>query len=257
MAVRVLLVLLAVAAIQRDEAPVKKDVPFVATPRPVVEQMLKMAKVSADDLVYDLGSGDGRIVITAAQKYRARGVGVDIDPQRIREAEQNARQAGVTDRVRFIQGDLFETNLHPATVVTLYLLPSVNVRLRPKLLAQLRPGTPVVSHEFDMGEWEADQFIVFQGSEIHLWIVPARVEGTWRWKLPNEKQARVVRLTQKFQRLEGSGLTETAIRGEEILFTIRGKGGSRHRYYGRVNGDTIKGRVEINGRRHDWTARRQ
>jgi len=134
--------------------------------------MLKVAQVTKDDIVYDLGSGDGRIVITAAKERGARGIGIDIDPQRIREAEENARKAGVTDKVRFLQKDLFETDIHEATVVTLYLLPSLNLKLRPKLFKDLRPGTRVVSHSFDMGDWKPDQVIDVDGRTVYYWVIP-------------------------------------------------------------------------------------
>jgi len=134
--------------------------------------MLKVAQVTKDDIVYDLGSGDGRIVITAAKERGARGIGIDIDPQRIREAEENARKAGVTDKVRFLQKDLFETDIHEATVVTLYLLPSLNLKLRPKLFKELRPGTRVVSHSFDMGDWKPDQTIDVDGRTVYYWVIP-------------------------------------------------------------------------------------
>ena len=157
-------------------AKAKLDVPYVPTPEAVVEMMLRMAKVGKDDFLYDLGCGDGRIVITAARKYEARGVGYDIDPQRIKESDENARRAGVTDRVRFVQGDLFEADLSGATVVTLYLLPEVNLKLRPKLLRELKPGTRVVSHNYDMGDWDPLEFVeVDAGGEKHFiysWVVP-------------------------------------------------------------------------------------
>ncbi len=127
---------------------------FVPTPEAVVAEMLKVAKVGKNDVLYDLGSGDGRIPITAAKKYGTRGVGVDIDPERIQEANANAKAAGVTDKVKFIQGNLFEIDLSKATVVTLYLLNSLNLKLRPKLLSELKPGTRIVSHSFDMGDWK-------------------------------------------------------------------------------------------------------
>lgn len=149
------------------------DVPFVPTRPELVEQMLRLAQVKPGDTVYDLGCGDGRIVIMAAQKFGARGVGVDIDPQRIKEANENARKAGVANRVKFIQADLFEADIHPATVVTLYLLPDVNMRLRPKLLKDLAPGTRVVSHSFTMGDWKADKESDVEGSRLYLWKVPA------------------------------------------------------------------------------------
>jgi SAM-dependent methyltransferase len=152
------------------------DVPYVRTPEAVVVAMLEMGRVGRDDLVYDLGSGDGRIVIAAAQEFGARGVGYDIDPDRVREANANARRAGVTDRVRFVQGDIFEADIKAATVVTLYLLPDVNLRLRPKLLRELRPGTRIVSHNYDMGDWLPEQrrTIEVAGTEhvVYGWTVP-------------------------------------------------------------------------------------
>ncbi len=153
---------------------VKKDVPYVPTPQPVVDKMLELAEVSSDDVIYDLGSGDGRIVITAAREYGARGIGVDIDPRRIAEARENARKAGVSDRVMFVQRDLFQVPLGEATVVTLYLLPDVNLKLRPKLLRELRPGTRVVSHDFDMGDWKPQRTAEIEGHTIYYWVVPER-----------------------------------------------------------------------------------
>ena len=155
------------------EAPTRgPDVVYVPTPVPVVNEMLRLANVQANDVVYDLGSGDGRIVITAAQKVGARGIGIDISPERIREANENAKQAGVTDRVEFRQQDLFETNFSDATVVTLYLLPKLNVKLRPKLLRELKPGTRIVSHAFDMGDWKPDQVVEVDGKTVYYWVVP-------------------------------------------------------------------------------------
>jgi SAM-dependent methyltransferase len=152
------------------------DVIFVATDLEVVRAMLEAAKVGPDDVVYDLGCGDGRIVITAAQRYGARGVGVDLDPERIREANDNARRAGVTDRVAFVQQDLFATDLRPATVVALYLSPDINLRLRPTLLRELRPGSRVVSHQFDMGDWlpERTLEVPLAGAtrRVFLWRIP-------------------------------------------------------------------------------------
>jgi hypothetical protein len=160
-----------------QEARDELDVPYVPTPTVVVARMLEMAKVTKDDVVYDLGSGDGRIVITAAQKYGARGIGYDLNPQRIQESNENARKAGVTDRVRFVQQDLFEVDLSGATVVTLYLLPDVNLRLRPKLLKELKPGTRVVSHNYHMGDWSADEFaeLKVDGKDhyVYSWTIPA------------------------------------------------------------------------------------
>jgi SAM-dependent methyltransferase len=150
----------------------EKDVPYVSSPYEVVEEMLKLANVQSNDVVYDLGCGDGRIVITAAQKYGAHGVGIDIDPVRIKEAWENARKAEVTDKVKFIERDLFEADISEATVVTLYLLRTVNLKLRPKLLAELNPGTRIVSHAFDMGDWKAEKTSTVLGKEIYFWTVP-------------------------------------------------------------------------------------
>lgn len=151
------------------------DVQYVPTPQPVVNEMLKLTKVAKNDVVYDLGSGDGRILITAAKMYGARGVGYDIDPDRVREATENAVKVGVDKRVRFIQGDLFEADLREATVVTLYLLQSLNLKLRPKLFAELRPGTRIVSHDFDMGDWKPDQTVKLQVNgrdhTVYYWLL--------------------------------------------------------------------------------------
>ena len=165
------------AAAQLQGGP-RLDVPYVPTHMRVVAKMLELAKVTKDDVVYDLGSGDGRIVITAAKRFGARGLGVDLDPARVREAKENARDAGVTDRVRFVRGDIFETDLRPATIVTMYLLPAVNLKLRPKLLAELRPGARIVSHNYDLGDWTPlRRETVKIGSTEHVvygWRVPRR-----------------------------------------------------------------------------------
>ena len=157
---------------QVAQTPARKpDVIYVPTPQEVVDAMLKLADVKPGDVVYDLGCGDGRFVISAA-KLGARGVGIDIDPQRIVEAQANARRAGVTGRVGFHQTDLFEADFHDATVVTLFLLPELNLRLRPRLLEELKPGTRIVSHLFDMGDWKPDQTITAADGPVYLWKVP-------------------------------------------------------------------------------------
>jgi SAM-dependent methyltransferase len=156
------------------------DVPYVPTPQRVVDAMLQMAQVKGNDILYDLGSGDGRIPITAAQRFKTRGVGIDINPQRIQEANANAQKAGVTDRVEFRQQDLFETDLRNATVVTLYLLPDINLKLRPKLLKELKPGTRIVSHAFDMGDWKPERVERVNGKTIYLWVVPSQVPANLR-----------------------------------------------------------------------------
>lgn len=150
----------------------RPDVIFVPTPQEVVDAMLKLAKVTKDDVIYDLGSGDGRIPITAAKTYGARGIGIDIDPQRIREAEENLKTSGVGDRVRFLNQDLFETDISEATVVSLYLLPSLNLKLIPKLNRELKPGTRIVSHAFDMGSAKPIETLNVNGRTVYFWTIP-------------------------------------------------------------------------------------
>ena len=170
-----LAIIAAVAAVGSAQTPLRSpDVIFVPTPQEVVDAMLKLAKVSASDVVYDLGSGDGRIPITAAKTYGARGVGIDIDPQRIKEATANLQAAGVGDKVRFLNQDLFTTNISEATVVTLYLLPSLNLKVLPKLNSELKPGTRVVAHAFDMGDIKPQQTQNVNGRTIYLWTVPIK-----------------------------------------------------------------------------------
>jgi hypothetical protein len=257
-------------------------VPYVPTPQEVVERMLEAAKVGPGDYLIDLGSGDGRIVITAARKYGARGFGVDINPERIDESNANAREAGVTDRVAFLQRNLFETDLGEATVITMYLLPRVNVELRPKLLA-LAPGTRIVSHDFDMGDWKADAHFTVNvkakyggepgTSDVYFWVVPARVAGIWRWELTVERkpQRYEVRLDQRYQQIAGSAwlagreakLAGPQLRGADIRFSFTANiNGApvRHEFAGKVEGDVINGTATLSGAkmqgRFEWTARR-
>ncbi len=170
-----LLIAFCAAAFVQPQGAVAQDldVPYVPTSQEVVDAMLELGKVTKDDVLYDLGCGDGRIVVTAARQYGTTGTGVDIDPERIEEANANAREANVADKVKFVEGNLFDVDLSDATVVTLYLLPSVNLKLRPKL-QQLKPGTRIVSHAFDMGDWKPDQTVQVGGSTIFLWTVPQR-----------------------------------------------------------------------------------
>lgn len=157
------------------------DVVFVPTPQEVVDEMLTLARVTKNDVIYDLGSGDGRIPVTAAQRFGTRGFGIDINPERIQEANANAQKAGVTDRVKFLNQDLFTTDISQATVVTLYLLPELNVRLRPQLFKQLKPGTRIVSHDFDMGDWKPERTVqTKEGSTIYLWTIPKEVPANLR-----------------------------------------------------------------------------
>jgi SAM-dependent methyltransferase len=218
------------------------DAPYVTTDYAVVDAMLAMAEVRPGDQVIDLGSGDGRILIAAARSHGARGLGVDIDPARIREATANAQAARVADRVQFRRQDLFRTPLGDANVVTLYLTDEVNRRLRPRILEQMRPGTRVVSHQYDMGEWRPDQRQQIGASTIFLWVVPARVEGQWR--ISAEGRTVTVDLTQDFQqvdgRISGGGRVEQGrLTGTQIRF-LANLGEGRREYIGRVNGDRIE-----------------
>lgn len=166
---------LAGTAWAQGTAPARSpDVPFVPTPQNVVEGMLKLAEVKKGDILYDLGSGDGRMVITAAKLYGVRGTGIDIDPQRISEANENAKKEGVTNLVRFLNQDLFEADFHDASVITLYLLPGINLKLRPKLWKELKPGTRIVSHSFDMGDWAPEKKVDIDGRIIYFWTIPAK-----------------------------------------------------------------------------------
>ena len=257
-------------------------VPYVPTPQEVVESMLLTAKVGPKDYVIDLGSGDGRIVITAAKKYGARGFGVDLNPERIRESNENARLAGVTDKVAFHQRNLFETDLSSATVITLYLLPKVNLELRPKLL-ELAPGTRLVSHDFDMGDWKPDTHFTLDVKEKHggaggksdvfFWVVPARAAGLWQWQTPiaGKPQSYEVRLEQKYQSITGSvwigerevKLQSARLRGADIhfAFTATVNGALvKHEFTGKVEGDAIDGFASLSGARIqaqlEWNARR-
>ncbi len=157
----------------------KPDIGYLPTPPEAIEAMLSLADVQASDILYDLGSGDGRILIRAAQRFGARGVGIDIDPQRISQAISNADQAGVNDRVTFLHQNLFESDFHEATIVVLYLLPYLNLKLRPRLLKQLKPGTRILSHDFDMGDWHPHHIQTVQTPEeiatIYQWIVPSEI----------------------------------------------------------------------------------
>lgn len=165
----------ATACAQAPETEQRRpDVIYVPTPQPVVDAMLTMAKVNSKDILYDLGSGDGRIPVTAAKRYGIRATGIDIDPERIAEAKANVAKEGVTGLVTIKQADLFKTDFRDATVVTLYLLDSLNEKLRPKLLAELKPGTRIVSHAFRMGDWEPEQTQEVDGSTIYLWTIPKR-----------------------------------------------------------------------------------
>ena len=232
------------------------DVPYVPTRQVVVDEMLRLAGVGPGDFLIDLGSGDGRIVITAAREFGIRALGLDIDPQRVAEARDNAVKAGVADRVEFRQENIFNADFSRASVVTLYLLPAVNLRLRPKLLDELRPGTRVVSHDFHMDDWEPDRTLVV-GKTLYLWTIPAQVTGTWTVTVGGRRFDLALR--QRFQKLEGFArigerralLWEGRLEGERVAFTlIEGEGDGdgterAHRYEGRAEGDTIAGQVSV------------
>lgn len=229
-----------------------KDVVWVPTPDALVEKMLDLAKVTADDVVMDLGSGEGRIVIAAA-KRGARAIGIEYNPDLVELSKRNAAAAGVSARATFIQGDIFETELEPATVITLFLLPSLNVKLRPKLL-ELKPGTRLVSNSFAMEEWQADERETVQNGCVSwctalVWIVPARVEG--KWQMPQG----VLTLAQMFQAFVGTlgpaVVTDGRLRGDAISFTV-----GDTKYTGRVDGALMHVRAS-GGSNSSWTARRQ
>lgn len=249
------------------------DVPFVTTPMKVVGEMLELARPAAGDSVYDLGAGDGRINVEAARRFGAPGVGFEIEPRLVERARERAREAGVEDVVDFREQDLFEADLRPASVVTLYLLWAVNYRLRPKLFRELRPGARVVSHKFDMGQWEPDSVVhtTEPRATVYYWVIPANVAGHWRVALPDGDTV-LVELTQKFQELrgrvvsgsgesgapdvgsEGSGwsLEEAHVEGEAVRIVLRAGSGTP----GRENELTLRGTVagdRAEGRTADGT----
>jgi SAM-dependent methyltransferase len=233
-----------------------KDVVWVPTPDSVVERMLRMARVTKNDYVIDLGSGDGRTVIMAAQKFGARGMGIEYNPDMVTISNQNAEKAGVTDKVKFVKADLFETDFSQATVITMYLLPALNIKLRPKIL-DMRPGTRVVSHAFNMEDWQPDQTANVDGRDAYLWIVPAKVAGRWKLGVPagNGEQAWQVTLEQKFQKLSGKAqlgdqsynLTDARMRGSAIHFSFVDGNGVKREFSGTVRGDRMEGTTQTQG----------
>jgi len=263
------------------------DVEYVPTPHEVVAEMLNMAGVTKDDVVYDLGCGDGRIVIAAAMQYGARGVGVDIDPELIRVSNENARKAGVTGRVKFLLRDLFETELREATIVALYLTPELNLQLRPKLFRELKPGARIVSHDFDMGDWKPDamremrnvQFFFpddmarVRDTKFYYWVIPAHVAGLWRWnvKTPRRERDYTLNVTQKFQEISGqvklqgreSTISDALLKGDQVTFWVRDEIAGQTvtmRFQGHIRGEMIDGSAEVKGGpfegTHPWTAKR-
>jgi SAM-dependent methyltransferase len=224
------------------------DVVFVPTPMEVVIGMLNLAGVSDRDVVYDLGSGDGRIVIAAARHYGARAVGIDIDSGLVQESRRSADTAGVARKVEFRRGDLFETDVREATVVTLYLTRALNERLRPNLFRELRPGSRVVSQNFDMGDWEPDSLVTVRGKHfgetpVHLWVIPANVAGDWTVELdgPGSAPTRFgLSLTQRYQIVTAGSTARGRLRGYRLVLIVRRDGRSLT-LEGTVDGDTIHG----------------
>lgn len=238
-----------------------RDVPYVQTPREIVQKMLQMGRVGPGDIVYDLGSGDGRIVISAVRDFNAdKAVGIDIDPARIIESEQNAEAAGVADRTEFIQQDIFEADFSEATVLTMYLLSRVNLRLRPRILSELEPGSRVVSHQFAMGDWEPDETARIGGRTVYLWIVPAKVQGAWRCAFDGREYR--VELSQQYQQVTGeikalgAGSPEVRLANAELVgdrlrltaYLKHDNGTAAMRLDGRVEGNRLSGELSVNGR---------
>jgi hypothetical protein len=249
--------------------------PYVPTPQSVVNAMLEVASVGPKDFVVDLGSGDGRIVLTAATKYKARGMGVDIDPDLVDLANASARKLGVADRVRFVRQDVFATDLGGTTVLTLYLLPGMMQSLRPKLLADLKPGTRIVSHDFTFDLWKPDRTVTVQTeekyeitgawtSDIHLWIVPAAVQGAWRVTRAGGKDGGRLEIRQGFQHFDGrfsSGsraidLKDGRLEGARLSFSLPAGNGRRELYTGTVDRDRIQGEVRDGEILARWSATR-
>ena len=247
-----------------------KDVIWVPTPQALVERMLDMAKLTPKDIHFDLGSGDGRTVITAA-KRGVQAVGVEFNPDMVKLSERAAAKEGVTARAKFINGDIFQTDFSHATVLTLYLLPSLNLKLRPTIL-RMKPGTRVVSHAFSMDDWQPDQTDNVEGRTAYLWIVPAPVEGSWRWSVSGSGQKEYeLTLRQQFQQVEGlvkldngkmGQLRNVKLVGDQLSFSIHeitGTSGTLRRdYTGRVSGNTIQGSFKLSdtGAEAQWTATR-
>jgi len=254
------------AAQQKDKAyepqvgQAGKDVIWVPTPDEVVERMLRMAQVTPNDYVVDLGAGDGKIAIAAAKKMGARSLGIEYNPDMAKHAQLQVEKAGVTAKAKVVQGDIFASDFTTATVVTMYLLPALNMKLRPQILA-MRPGTRVVSHSFNMEDWEPDETSSMDGRRAYLWIVPANVMGGWSVDLGGERAD--LTLEQKFQKLDGhvqlgtihAGLREARLRGFQISFAYVDNSGVRRDFTGRVTGGKMEGSFRSDtGAEGRWTA---
>ena len=262
--------LVAAAAVAQSDSPPPRDAPYFPTPQSVVDRMLQLAKVGPEDFVIDLGAGDGRIVITAAKKYGARGLGIEIEPSLVTQANWYARRDGVGDRAKFVEQDLFQTDLRPATVLTLYLFRELNIKLAPRILEQLRPGARVVSHDWDLGDWPPDHqetmpapdkaVGISRESKVFMWVVPARVQGQWRVEttLPGAQTATLA-LRQRYQFFEGT-LDSATLQGGRadgtgLAFTVTGATPFAGRYEGTADGNAMSGRVaRADGTTGTWRA---
>ncbi len=230
--------------------PRSLDVPYVPTPEHIVDAMLKLANLGPSDFLVDLGCGDGRIPIAAARKFGTPGFGVDLNPVRIIEARANAEKAGVTDKVQFIEGDLFQTDFQKASVLTLYLLPAVNMRLRPQIL-EMKPGTRVVSHAFNFDDWQPDASEQYDFRRVYYWMVPAKVAGKWsgNWTGTMGTTRLDVEFDQKFQMLTGvlqingkpAPITAGKMTGEQIGFEANVPGEGVKTFAGRLDGAVLSG----------------
>jgi SAM-dependent methyltransferase len=229
-----------------------KDVIWVPTPDELVDRMLRMAQTTPEDFVIDLGSGDGRTVIAAAKRFGARAMGIEYNPDMVELSTRNASKEGVSGKVRFVKADIFESDFSQATVITMYLLPGLNLKLRPKLL-DMKPGTRLASHQFNMDDWQPDEVSNLDGRRAYLWIVPAKVQGAWR--LQSGADGYDLTLEQRYQMLEGSvklgqvaaGLREARLTGDRIAFSFVDSGGVRRDFTGRVNGNAMEGTVRTDG----------
>jgi phospholipid N-methyltransferase len=285
--IRCFAAILALGTLMQTAAAQTKDIertggPYVPTPQVVVDQMLRFGAVGASDYVMDLGSGDGVIVLTAARRMKASGMGIEIDPELVKLANAEAKKHGVSERASFQVQDVFKADLSRATVVTLYLLPGMMMNLRNKIYDELRPGARVVSHDYHFGNWEADDRLTFDVPEkekingvpsatLYLWTIPAKVGGRWHIKVEGAAQPHDIELSQNFHVVNGTllnargmGLSDVSVKGEDITFSIW-NGSVRHHYRGKVKGGatatmgttgTMSGMVNLDGREARWQATR-
>ena len=249
------------------DASANLDVGYVPTPMEIVNEMFSLSAVGPKDFLIDMGSGDGRIVITAAIRFGTRGLGVDLNPKLVELSKKYALAEGVTDRTEFLVQDIFLTDIQAADVVTMYLLPDVNLKLRPKLLRELKPGARVVSHDYHLGDWRPDKTVLMEkikaegdDSILYFWVVPAKVAGTWHWRvdLRGDGQDFILELQQHYQDISGTvwnqgqrwPIFNASLTGDHIRFSLASEADGRiirQDYEGRVNGKVIEGMVRISG----------